>query len=59
MSTRVNVWLDPAITRSSISARFWNMMLREMPELYALLDLFGVPEPAGNGLYNHHDGLQR
>lgn len=38
---------------------FHNLLMTQMPELRVLLDLFGVPVPAGRGVYNHHDGLQR
>lgn len=37
---------------------FHNLLLREMPELRNLLDLFALPEPIGRGLYNHHDGYR-
>lgn len=41
------------------SVVFHNTLLREIPELRAVLDLFPTPPPAGDGLYNHHDGFRR
>lgn len=53
----VRVWATA--TDSEISKRFYNLLLKEAPELAPWLDLFAEPAPQGTGRYNHHDGLQR
>lgn len=40
------------------SRDFHNMLLRQLPGLRSLLDLFAMPAPAGRGRYNHHDGMR-
>lgn len=50
----VHVW---ATARpGEISRRFYNILLREVPELAPWLDLFALDAPPHKGAYRHHDG---
>lgn len=52
----VTAWLHAR--PDAVSARFHNTLMRELPELRPLLDLFLEPPPQGTGPYNHHDGYR-
>ena len=54
--TYVRQWLEDH--PDQCSKDFHNILMRQMPELRPILDLFLDPPPEGTGRYHHHDGYR-